>query len=198
MLYRSPASFSSKVVRLRATILWLCLSSSALAAPISQSYLCTQGHEQDATAKLQNVIKEAVLDFFKKRKIPINAESLQVNLSASTQTGMDSVPYIQFKGGATGGSVPAALSNAATVSAQGGTKFHVLLSSGSDNQDAAEYRIISAQQGFDKEGNAIHQHCTLALFNAGDMEATKELLIINAVSGHALGSIHLPSRIVLY
>jgi hypothetical protein len=80
----------------------------------------------------------------------------------------------------------------------GGTKFNVLLSSGSDIQDAAEYRVISTQQGFDKEGNAIHQHCTLALFDPGDMEATKNLLIINAVSGHALGSIHLPSRIVLY
>jgi hypothetical protein len=186
------------VIHLRAAILWLCLSSSALAAPVSQNYLCTQGHEQDATAKLQNFIKQAVLDFFKKRKIPIDAASLQINLSVSTQTGMDTVPNIQFKGSVAGGSAPAVSSNAATVSAQGGTKFNVLLSSGSDNQDAAEYRVISTQQGFDKEGNAINQHCMLALFNPGDMEATKDLLIINAVSGHALGSIHLPSRIVLY
>jgi hypothetical protein len=68
-----------RVVNLRAAILWLGLISSALAAPVSQNYLCSQGHEQDATAKLQNSIKEAVLDFFKKRKIPIDAASLQIN-----------------------------------------------------------------------------------------------------------------------
>jgi hypothetical protein len=74
----------------------------------------------------------------------------------------------------------------------------VLLNSGSDNQDAAEYRIIDTQWGFDREGNAMHQHSKLKLFNPGDSEATESLLVINATSGHVLGLIRLVSQISLY
>jgi hypothetical protein len=175
----------------------LLLCTSSLAAPVSQSYLCFQGHEQEATTKLQTFVKQAVTDFFKDRKIAIDSSSLQINLSSSTRPGYDAPSFVSFTGGASGTSA-AASSVAATVAAQDGTKFSVLLSSGSDNQDAAEYRVVSTQQGFDREGNAIHQHCSLRLFNSGDGQATENLLIINAASGHVLGSIRLPSRISLY
>jgi deoxyribodipyrimidine photolyase len=55
-----------------------------LEAPVSQHYLGTQGHEREAAAKLQDFIKQAVPEFFEKRNIPINAASLQINVSVST------------------------------------------------------------------------------------------------------------------
>jgi hypothetical protein len=176
----------------------LLLCTSSLAAPISQSYLCVQGHEQEATTKLQTFVRQAVINFFKDKKIAIDPSSVQVNLSSSTRSGYDAPSFVSVTGGASSASPLAASSVAATVAAQDGTKFNVLLSSGSDGQDKAEYRVVSTQQGFDREGNAIHQHCTLRLFNSGDGEATETLLIINAVSGHVLGSIRLPSTISLY
>lgn len=100
-------------------------------------------------------------------------------------------------GGATGygglGSAPAA-----TVTAKDGTRFEVLFSSGSDVQDAGEYRIIATQRGFSREGNPIGGHCRLRLFQSGDFDATSNLLIINASSGHTLGLIRLPSEILVY
>jgi hypothetical protein len=172
------------LLRTLAFSLLLCYPS--LAAPISQSYLCVQGHEQEATTKLQTFVKQAVINFFKDRKIAIDSSSLQVNLSSGTRSGYDAPSSVSFTGGATSASPLAASSVAATVAAQDGTKFNVLISSGSDSQDAAEYRVVSTQQGFDREGNAIHQHCALRLFNSGDGEATENLLVINATSGHAL------------
>ncbi len=76
--------------------------------------------------------------------------------------------------------------------------FSQALRSGLTNQDTAEYRIIRTQRGFDWEGNAIDQHCTLNLFDSGDSEATESLLIVNASSGHVLGPVHLPAHIPLY
>jgi hypothetical protein len=86
----------------------------------------------------------------------------------------------------------------ATVTAKDGTRFDVLFSSGSDTQDAGEYRIIATQRGFTREGNPIGGHCHLRLFESGDFEATRSLLVINAGSGHALGLIRLPSEIWVY
>jgi hypothetical protein len=176
----------------------LLLCGSSLAAPVSQNYLCVQGHEQEAASKLQAFVRQAVSDFFKDRAIAVNTISLQVNLSSSIQSGADAAPYIAFTGNTNGTSALAASSVAASIAAQDGTKFNVLLSSGSDNQDAAEYRVIGTEQGFDREGNAIHRRCTLKLFNSGDGEATESLLIINAASGHVLGLVRLPSQISLY
>lgn len=177
----------------------LLLCGPALAAPVSQDYLCVQGHEQDATNKLQTYIRQAVVDFFRRRRIAINSSTLQVNLTNSTQSGADVPPYISFTGSAAAGSSGLAASAVAgTVAAQDGTKFNVLLSSGSDTQGTAEYRVVSTQRGFDREGNAIGRHCTLKLFNSGAFEATESLLIVNAASGHTLGLIRLPARISLY
>jgi hypothetical protein len=193
---RAYAPLGRRPLRALAFLLLFCASS--LAAPVSQSYLCVQGHEQEATAKLQTFVKQAVINFFENRKIAIDSSSLQINLSSTTRSGYDAPSFVSFNGAASSTSPLAASSVAATVAAQDGTKFNVLLSSGSGNQDAAEYRVVSTQQGFDREGNAIHQHCTLTLFNSGDGEATETLLIANAASGHVLGLVHLPSRISLY
>jgi hypothetical protein len=187
---------------LRATV-WvstLFLCGSSLAAPISQDYLCIQGHEQDATNKLQTFVRQAVADFFKARRISINSSTLQVNLTSGTQTGMDGPAYVSFTGSAPAGgsSTLAAPSIAGTAAAQDGTKFNVLLSSGSDTQAAANYRVVSEQRGFDREGNAIGRHCALKLFNSGAIESTESLLIVNAASGHTLGLIRLPASISLY
>ncbi len=182
---------------MRTVLAWLLLCGPLLAAPVSENYLCVQGHEQEATTKLQASIKEAVINFFRYRNIAINASTLSINLTTSTQGGTDSPPYFSFTGNA-GTSGLGASSLAATVTAQDGTKFNVLFSSGSDNQDAAEYRIIRSERGFNREGNAIDPHCTLRLFDSGDSEATESLLIVNAGSGHALGSVHLPDRISVY
>lgn len=172
---------------------------SAVAAPVNQNYLCVQGHEQDATNKLQTFVRQAVVDFFKNRRIAINSGTLQIHLSSSTQPGADGPPYISFTGsGAAASSALSTPSIAGTVAAQDGTKFNVLLSSGSDTQDTANYRIVSTQRGFDREGNAIGRHCALKLFNSGATESTESLLIINAASGHALGLIRLPASISLY
>jgi hypothetical protein len=183
----------------RPLFFWLLSCTCSLAAPVSQAYLCVQGHEQDATTKMQTFIRQAVTEFFKDRRIAINPTTLQINLGNSTQAGADAPAYLSFTGNApAGSSALTASSVAATVAAQDGTKFNVLLSSGSDNQDAAEYRIIRTQRGFDREGNAVGQHCTLRLFSSGDIEATKGLLVVNAASGHPLGRIRLPSVITLY
>lgn len=184
---------------MRALLAWLVFCGSSLAAPVSQEYLCVQGHEQEATTKLQTFIRQAVTDFFEGRRIAINPSTLQISLGSSTQSGGDTPTYFSFTGNtAAGSSALTASSIAATVTAQDGTKFNVLLSSGSGDQDAAEYRIFRTQRGFDKEGNAIGQHCTLRLFNSGDLEATESLMIVNAASGHPIGRIPLPSSITLY
>jgi hypothetical protein len=186
-------------LRAPALVFTLLLCGPALAAPVSQDYLCVQGHEQDATNKVQTYIRQAVVDFFRRRRIAINSSTLQINLTNSTQSGADVPPYISFTGSvAAGSSGPAASAVAGTVAAQDGTKFNVLLSSGSDTQGTAEYRVVSTQRGFDREGNAIGRHCTLKLFNSGAFEATESLLIVNAASGHTLGLIRLPARISLY
>jgi hypothetical protein len=186
---------------LRAPVLvfTVLLCGPAVAAPVSQGYLCVQGHEQDATNKLQTFVRQAVVDFFKNRRIAINSSTLQINLSSSTQPGADGPSYIAFTGSAAAGSSATGTpSIAGTVAAQDGTKFNVLLSSGSDTQDAANYRVVSTQRGFDREGNAIGRHCALKLFNSGASEGTESLLIVNATSGHALGLIRLPSSMSLY
>jgi hypothetical protein len=187
---------------LRAPVLafTLLLCGSSLAAPVGQAYLCVHGHEQDATTKLQTFVRQSVVDFFRSRRIAINSTTLQITLSSGTQAGMDGPPYLSFSGGAPAGgdSALAASSVAGTVAAQDGTKFNVLLSSGSDTQDSADYRVVSTQRGFDREGNAIGQHCGLKLFNSGASGATESLLIVNAASGHTLGLIRLPASISLY
>jgi hypothetical protein len=193
--YAKRSHYGWRHARVIAFSLFLC--GSSLAAPVSRNYLCVQGHEQEAANKLQAFVRQAVTDFFKDRRIAVNPATLQVNLSSSIQTGYDAAPYIAFTGTSAGTAVHTS-SVAATIAAQDGTKFNVLLSSGSDNQDAAEYRAISTQRGFDREGNAIQQHCTLKLFNSDDSEATKNLLVINAGSGHALGLIRLVPQISLY
>jgi hypothetical protein len=182
---------------MRTALAWLLLCGPVFAAPISENYLCVQGHEQEATTKLQAIVKEAIIDFFRNRNIAINSSTLQISLTSSTQTGTSLPPYISFTGSARSSGLTSS-SLAATVAAQDGTKFNVLLSSGSNDQDSAEYRIIRTQHGFDREGNAVDQHCMLSLFDSGDSEATRTLLIVNAGSGRVLGSLRLPARISLY
>jgi hypothetical protein len=182
----------------RTVLAWLLLCSPVLAAPVSENYPCVQGHEQDATTKLQALIKDAITNFFQNRNVAINSSTLQISLTASTQSGMGAPPFLAFTGNIGGTSGPAASSSAATVAGQDGTRFDILLSSGSNDQDAAEYRITRTQHGFDREGNAIDPHCTLSLFDSGDTEATKSLLIVNAGSGHVLGSVRLPAHISVY
>jgi len=182
---------------LRTILFCLLLCGSLVAAPVSKDYLCVQGHEQDATAKLQTLIKDAIARFFQDRNIAINSSSLQVTLTMSTLPGTNTPPYVSFTGNPNN-SAAGASSVAATVTAQDGTKFTALLSSGSDNQNAAEYLAMRTQRGFDKEGNAVDEHCTLKLFNAGDTMATENLLIVNANSGHTVGLTHLPRQFSLY
>ena len=183
---------------MRTIALSLLLCGSSLAAPISQSYLCVQGHEQEATTKLEVSLKQAITSFFKDKKIAVDASTLQITLTSGTQTGAFAPPFLSFTGSGAGSSASAPSSVAATVAAQDGTKFNALLSSGSSDQNAAEYRIVRAQRGFDKEGNAMGEHCSLELFNSGDEEATETMVILNAASGHILGRIRLPSRISVY
>jgi hypothetical protein len=228
---------------------------------VSSDYTCVQGHEQDATNKLQDYIKRAITNFFRSRHIEIDPSTLQVNVSLTMQTGTQTRPYVAFTGNAGAGfaanpgagalatpggaaatpgaagipgaaanpgggaaGIPGAAANpvggaaanslggatgygggglggstpAATVTAKDGTRFNILFSSGSDNQDAGEYRIIATQRGFTREGNPIGRRCRLRLFESGDFDATRRLLVINASSGHALGLIPLPSEIWVY
>jgi hypothetical protein len=243
---------------------------------VSSNYTCVQGHEKDATNKLQDYIKRAITNFFKSRRIAINASTLEVNVSLTIQTGADTKPYAAFTGNAGAGfsanlgavgtpggaaatpgaagipgaaanpgggaaanpgavpnpgggaaGIPGAAANpgsggaanglggatayggggaglggssspAATVTAKDGTRFNVLFSSGSDTQDTGEYRIIASQRGFTREGNPIGRRCRLRLFESGDFDATRTLLVINASSGHVLGRIPLPSEISVY
>jgi hypothetical protein len=222
---------------------------------VSSNYTCVQGHEQEATNKLQAYIKRAIIKFFRSRRIAINPSTLQVNVGLTIQTGADTRPYVAFTGSAGAGSAanqgagalavpgaagapraagaPGAAANpggvvaempggavaanplggtngyaggglglgsapAATVTAEDGTRFDVLFSSGSDTQDAGEYRILASQRGFTREGNPIGRHCRLRLFESGDFDATRSLLVINASSGHALGLIRLPAVIWVY
>jgi hypothetical protein len=229
---------------------------------VSSNYTCVQGHEEEATNKLQAYIKRAIIKFFSSRRIAINSSTLQVNVGLTIQTGADTKPYVAFTGSAGAGSAanqgagalgtpggaaaipgaagapraagaPGAAAHsggvvaempggavaanplggtngyaggglglgsapAATVTAEDGTRFDVLFSSGSDTQDAGEYRILASQRGFTREGNPIGRHCRLRLFESGDFDATRSLLVINASSGHALGLIRLPAEIWVY
>jgi hypothetical protein len=182
---------------LRRLILWLLLSGSTFAASVSSSYTCVQGHEQEATTKLQTSITEALTNFFKVRNIEINNSALHFNVTLTAQPNIDGAPYVGFTGN-TGGAGLSGSATAGTIAAKDGTKFNVLFSSGSDNQDMGQYRIVGTQSGFDREGNPINRHCQLNLIDSGDGEATKTLLVLNAGSGHILGLIPLPAQIPLY
>lgn len=152
-------------MRQAALLFGLFLCGPLWAAPVSQDYLCIQGHEQEAATKLQTFIRESLTRFFDGRRIAINASALQVKVSRSTQTGGDTPPYVSFTGNAAGGaSALSASSVVATAVAHDGTKFNVLLSSGSDNQDAAEYRDVRYEDLVNNlEGVArrIIAHCRL-------------------------------------
>ncbi len=223
---------------MRTLTVLLLLCGTCTAAPVSSDYTCVQGHEQDATNKLQDYIKHAATNFFRSRRIAIDPSTLQVNVSLTIQTGMATRPYVAFtgnagsglaanlgpgalgspngpapspsagaaanpgggaaglpgtaanRGGGTAG-IPGAAANsgasgaanpagagtgyagggglgvssvAAIVSAKDGTRFNLYFSSGSDTQDAGEYRIIATQRGFTREGNPIGRHCRLRLF----------------------------------
>lgn len=182
---------------MRTIILSLLLSGSSFAASVNSNYTCVQGHEQEAKAKLQVFATQALMNFFRNRNIEINPSALQFDASFTTQNNIDGAPYVGFTGN-TGGSGLAGSATAGTIAAKDGTKFNVLFSSGSDNQDMGEYRIVGTQSGFDREGNPINRHCQLNLFDSGDAEVTKTLLILNAGSGHILGLIPLPAQIPLY
>jgi hypothetical protein len=185
------------MTHLRTIFLSLLLCGSSFAASVSRDYSCVQGHEQDATTKLQTFATQALTNFFKNRSIEIDPSTIQFNASLSIQAGVDSAPHVEFTGGTSGGSGLTGSAVAGAVAAKDGTKFNVIFSSGSDNQDMAEYRAVSSQSGFDREGNPINGHCRLELF-IGDLDATKTLLVLNAGSGHVLGLIPLPVQIPLY
>jgi hypothetical protein len=172
--------------------------ATAFAAPVSSNYSCIQGHEQEAVAKVQAFATQAIRQFFSKRNIEIKPETLQFGTSAAIQPELDRAPFLAFTGNAGGSTALNGPSVAGTVEAKDGTKFNVLFSSGSDTQDAAEYRIVSSQSGFDREGNPINRHCRLTLFDSGDGNASKSLLVLNAASGHVLGLIPLPAQIPVY
>ncbi len=179
----------------RTALVWLMFAAPASAASVSSHYTCLQGHEQDATAKLQTAITDALTNFFSKRRIAIDPTSLQVRVTLTTQTEYGGRTYAVFTGSAGGDTGYGMGANAAAPAATDGTKFNVIFSSGSDTQDAGEYRILTSQRGFDKEGNPIDQHCRLKVFNSGDGEASKSILVLNAASGRVLGLISLPAQI---
>jgi hypothetical protein len=178
-------------------LLLLLLCSPSFAASVSSSYTCVQGHEREATAKLQAFAIQALKEFFKNKNIEINETTIKFSVTQATQTDSNGDPYVAFSGSA-GGSNLTGAALAGTVAANDGTKFNVLFSSGSDSQDNAEYRIVATQKGFDREGNPIERHCQLKLFASGDSEASKTLLVLNSGSGHVLGLIPLPAQLPLY
>jgi hypothetical protein len=182
---------------LRTFVSLLLLTTPLFAASVSSSYTCVQGHEQEATAKIQSYATQALTNFFKNRNIEINPSTLQFNVSLTNQSSNDGAPYVGFTGNAGGCAGLTGSATAGTLVAKDGTKFSVLFSSGSDNQDMGECRIVSTQSGFDREGNPINMHCRLKLF-FGDSEASKSLLVLNASSGRILGLISLPPEILLY
>jgi hypothetical protein len=187
-----------KIIILSLLLSGLLLSGPSFAAPVSSRYTCLQGHEQEATTRLQSFAAKALAEFFKNKKIDIDSSTLQVSVSLTTQTDAGGVPYAAFTGNAGGGSGMTGTATAGIVAAKDGTKFNALFSSGSDEQDNAEYRIVTTQRGFDREGNPINRHCLLKLFDADDSEASRTLLVLNAGSGHVLGLISLPMQITLY
>jgi hypothetical protein len=58
-------------------ILSFSRTTTAFAAPISSIYNCTQGHEQEAAEKLQAFALQALKNFFGKRNIEVNSNTLQ-------------------------------------------------------------------------------------------------------------------------
>lgn len=197
----STPAFASASVHTRSflrSMLFLLLSCGpSLAAPVSSGYTCLADHETAATAKMQSLATELIVKFFKRRKIGINNATAQISASFTLQTDANGEPCAAFTGKSAGaGSATSAA--AGTITAKGGTKFNVLFSSGSDNQTSGEYRIISSQSGFDREGNALNRHCRLDLFLSDDGDGSKTLLVVNATSGHVMGLVPLPRRIDLY
>jgi hypothetical protein len=183
---------------LRTIILLFLFSGSSFAASVTSHYTCFQGREQEATAKLQAFGTKALANFFRQKNIEINASTLRFSVALTTQADIDGAPYVAFAGNAGGDSGPSGSSIGGMVAAKDGTKFNVLFSSGSDEQNAAQYRAVGTQTGFDREGNPMNRHCRLKLFNSGDGNGTKNLIVLNADSGHVLGLIPLPVQIPLY
>ena len=189
------ASVHTKSLLMSALFLLLWCGPS-LATPVSSSYTCLQGHESQATAKMQSAVTESISKFFKERRIEVNQPAAQISVNLTFQTDGNDRPYAAFTGNS--GGAGSAASAVGTVIAKDGTKFNVLFSSGSDEQTSGEYRIISLQSGFDREGNALNRRCRLELFISDDGDGSKTLLVLNASSGHIIGLIALPHRIELY
>jgi hypothetical protein len=200
--YVGPKQPSFAARRLAAAIvclsIWPLLCNPCFAGPVSQSYPCLQGREQKAVEELQKFGNRAITSFFKIRNIDVDPSAIQFKVSVNIQNDTASPPYAAFTGGAGANAGISESTLAGSVAAKDGTKFNILLSSGSDQQNTAEYRILASQNRFDKEGNAINGHCRLQLFNLGDGSASRNLLILNALSGHVLGLISLPTELSLY
>jgi hypothetical protein len=180
--------------------LFFLLTSSGFAASVSSRYTCLMGHEKEAIDKLQTFGNQAILNFFKKKNIGVDSSTLQFMVNLTSETNYGGAPYVSFSGNVGGASSGAYTSSTSvgTIASKDGTKFNILFSSGSDSQDKGDYRVEASQTGFDREGNPINGHCRLKLFNSGDSDATKTLLVLNARSGHILGLIPLPAEIFLY
>jgi hypothetical protein len=101
-----------------------CAFALRLAAPISSSYTCIKGHEQEATNKFQAFAVGAVAKFFNDRGIDVNQPTMQVSVNLTTVAG-DGAPYVAFTGTGSSTTEPSG-TVAGTVAAKDGSKFNVL------------------------------------------------------------------------
>ena len=153
---------------------------------------CFDGHEKAAAELFTANLRQNVIRVFKKKGIALDPAKLNVIASASTldDTDSDATTYATFS-----------LDKGELVSGTG-TDFSLDMTgpndSGAGDQFLPTYLPVLSSQGFDKEGNPIHPHCTLQLTEPSFSNYANALAIQNAHSGKVIVKIALPAKIKLY
>lgn len=170
-------------------VVTLSLSSlNSFAAPAT----CLEGSEELGSQKMLALIKQGLLDQFKKLKIAVNQESLQLKGSFSTHSERN------FNDTETTNRGMFSLDDGKIFSAAG-TEFELVLNGADDlGTYYAFYLPVAKNSGYDREGNPINPHCTLKADNPFVSNVASSVAIRNARSGKVIGSMSIPSLVSIY
>lgn len=155
---------------------------------------CADQRSPLADQKFNSALRQGVIDLFQKKGIALDPAKVVMSFSTSGfQTNFEDPQdkYVLFDG-------------IGSVVSASNTQFHVT-TTGPDRDDQGNpvgyltiYLAVLTSDGFDKEGNAIHPHCTLQL-STGDISNYADAYeISNATTDKVIGKLPLPKRISLY
>ena len=166
----------------------------AFASPSHAAVTCADGREADAAQKISAVIQTGVVNLLKAKKIAVKDGGITVKGSIIINDDSDlhnnTISMYAMYGIDSG-----------EVIAADGTKLSIDLS-GDDYPNGVDYSFFDINlksSGFDKEGNPLNAHCSLAFDEyVGYSNEAATVSISNEGSGHVIGSFAIPKTVSLY